>query len=345
MHALVRLAVDPAAQRPSTARTAAALFAAAGFVTGLGLVLPHVPEVDVDGLVVVAVVAVATALALLRAGERLPPKAYPLLASLGTLLVSLSFSCNGERHGGPAGGDEAYYILIAFWSAYHLSRRALAAQVAGVLVAYAVTLHLVGTHGNAISRWLTLTGLIVGTAVAVRMLSERVEALVAELRRAALTDPLTGLPNRRGFESAFADELRVHARTGRPFGLLTADVDHFKQLNDRFGHAAGDDALVEVAGLLRASVPADATAARIGGDEFAILLPDTADAPAAAAAGRIAEAVALRAVAAGWPLRISIGMARFAADGIDLDVLMRTADAALYRAKQRRPPARAADAA
>jgi diguanylate cyclase (GGDEF)-like protein len=338
--------MDRAAQRRSTARVAASLYAAAAVVTGLGVVLPHVPQVDVGGLVVVGLVAGLTALALFVAGERVSPRAYPLLAFLGTLLVSLSFYCNGERHGGPAGGDESYYVMIAFWSAYHLSRRALAAQIVAILVAYGVTLHLVGSDGNAVSRWLTLAGLIVGTAIAVRILSERVEGLLAELGRAAFTDPLTGLLNRRGFEAAFARELRAHARTGRPFALLVADIDHFKQLNDRFGHKTGDTALVDVATLLRASLAADATATRIGGDEFAILVPNVADELAAkAAAQRIAEAVAVRARAAGWPLGISVGVACTAAHGTDLDELMRHADAALYRAKARRGPAPVVDAA
>ena len=85
-----------------------------------------------------------------------------------------------------------------------------------------------------------ISGLVIGAAIVVRMLSERNERLLAELRAAALADPLTGLPNRRALESAFVREAARQTRSGRPFALLLLDLDRFKQLNDEHGHKAGD---------------------------------------------------------------------------------------------------------
>ena len=173
----------------------------------------------------------------------------------------------GAGDGGPPGGDEMYYLWIVLWSAYYLSRRACAANVAFVLAAYAATLVAIDPGPNGMSRWISLGGLVIGSAVVVRLLTERIEELVGDLRRAASTDPLTGLPNRRGLEAAYARAFASHQRSGRPFALIMADLDRFKQLNDERGHSAGDVALAEVAEVLRREVREVDTAARIGGDD------------------------------------------------------------------------------
>ena len=111
------------------ARSAAALFGAASLVTAIGLVLPHVPQVDEGGLVFVSAAAGLVALVLLlgRTGAS-RPAAYPFVALTGTVLVSFSLFFNGERHGGPAGGDEMYFLWIVLWAAFNLpSARARAA--------------------------------------------------------------------------------------------------------------------------------------------------------------------------------------------------------------------------
>jgi diguanylate cyclase (GGDEF)-like protein len=169
----------------------------------------------------------------------------------------------------------------------------------------------------------------------VRMLSERVEGLISELRANASTDPLTGLANRRGLATAYARELAEHRRTGRPFSLLVADLDRFKQINDELGHKAGDRALVEVSELLLAQVRAVDTAARIGGDEFALLLSDADDVHAAGVAERLDAAVAAHAAKERWPGTISIGVSVSNTDGVSLDDLLRHADSRLYLAKRR----------
>ena len=317
------------------ARSAAALFGAASLVTAIGLVLPHVSQVDDGGLVVVSIAAGLIAVALMLGRDRLPLSVYPFVALAGTILVSFSLFFNGERHGGPAGGDEMYYLWIVLWTAFHLRRRALALQVVAVLGAYAITLHEINPGPSGTSRFITQSGLVIGAAIVVRLLSERVEGLIRELRAHASTDPLTGLANRRGLATAYARELGLHQRTGRPFALLVADLDRFKQINDELGHKAGDRALVEIAGLLNAQVRTVDTAARIGGDEFALLLSDADDVHAAAVAERLDAAVHAHALREGWPGSMSIGVSVSSTDGVSLDDLLRHADSRLYLAKRR----------
>ena len=95
------------------------------------------------------------------------------------------------------------------------------------------------------------------------------------LRRDALSDPVTGAANRRSLMSRAEYEIARHRRADQTFALVMLDLDGFKQLNDRFGHAAGDDLLRDVAGALRRAMRAQDTVARFGGDEFCVLAPET----------------------------------------------------------------------
>ena len=113
-----------------------------------------------------------------------------------------------------------------------------------------------------------------------------------------------------------------------------ADLDRFKELNDHRGHSAGDVALAEVAEVLRREVREVDTAARIGGDEFAVLLPETDGDAASGIARRVEDAIEAHARAAGWPAGISLGVGVSDTDGTGIDDLMRRADARMYGAKR-----------
>jgi hypothetical protein len=267
--------MDERIRRRQMARTAAALFGAAAVVTALSVVLPHQPQLDLEGLVFVSAGAGLVAAVLLAAGDRLPGGAVHVWTAVGTVLVSFGLLFNGERNGGAAGGDEMYYLWVVLYAAYYLGRVATALQLAFIAAAYTVTLIAIDPGPIATSRWLTTIGLATGTAVVVRLLSERIDRLVAELRHAASTDPLTGLLNRRAFAERGRRELARARRTGEPFAVLLIDVDRFKQINDRDGHAAGDAALVHLARELTGALREIDSLARIGGDEFAVLLPGT----------------------------------------------------------------------
>lgn len=165
----------------------------------------------------------------------------------------------------------------------------------------------------------------------------------------ATHDPLTGLPNRESFRADARHALRQATRRGGVVSMLMLDIDHFKQINDRHGHAAGDAALRAVADALRGAVRSTDTTSRYGGDEFAVLLPGAAPERALAIARGIAARVAQ--IGPGAPgsgrITVSIGVASSRPADDTVDALVHRADLSLYRAKQagrdRIVPAGAAD--
>ena len=156
------------------------------------------------------------------------------------------------------------------------------------------------------------------------------------VRRQAFTDELTGLVNRRRFVEALDAEIARASRLGAALSVLFADLDDFKRINDHFGHAAGDNALRTFADLLRRELRTIDTAARLGGEEFAILLPGTDLAGAFVVGERIrrhlAELAILPEGVAGAGLTASIGVVQHHSG--TPEELLRRADAALYRAKE-----------
>jgi diguanylate cyclase (GGDEF)-like protein len=154
-------------------------------------------------------------------------------------------------------------------------------------------------------------------------------------RRSALTDPLTGVLNRRGLEERVDLDLALTRRHRVPLSLLVLDCDDFKEINDRAGHEFGDALLKEVADALVSALPEGGVAGRLGGDEFVVVLPG-ADADAAETLGaQIRTLLAEGLTAAGFPLRMSAGIATYPFDGSTPTALLRAADQALYAAKDR----------
>jgi diguanylate cyclase (GGDEF)-like protein len=168
-------------------------------------------------------------------------------------------------------------------------------------------------------------------------MATRIAAQKAALTEVAISDPLTGLHNRRSFEVRLAEEVERTRRSQVPFALLLLDLDHFKQVNDRFGHQAGDQALQAVASVLEQQLRAVDLPARIGGEEFAVLLPDTAGQGALDTAERLRAAIATRPIAhegATIAVTASIGVACCSAHADTSEGLLRVADLALYQAKR-----------
>jgi diguanylate cyclase (GGDEF)-like protein/PAS domain S-box-containing protein len=146
---------------------------------------------------------------------------------------------------------------------------------------------------------------------------------------ASRTDPLTGCLNRRGFEERAEAEINAMRRHGQRGALVVLDIDHFKPVNDTFGHAAGDELLCWFAQTLEHAVRPPDAVGRLGGDEFAAIFPDIGDAQAHAGVDRIVQALAERAPA-------SLGLAAFPDDGTTLEELTRCADARLYSSRRGR---------
>jgi diguanylate cyclase (GGDEF)-like protein/PAS domain S-box-containing protein len=206
-------------------------------------------------------------------------------------------------------------------------------------------LALVGAHGNEVPASVVLVahqngnGTVERLSVVARDVTEQ-RALHEQLARQALEDPLTGLPNRRLLVDHLDLALARATRAATPAGVLFIDVDHFKDVNDRFGHEGGDRALVAVSDRLRTAMrPAD-TVARVGGDEFVVLCEGLGSGgdpahDALGVAARITGAVEKPIDLDGTPLElsVSVGVALAAGDD-DPERVLRHADAAMYEAKR-----------
>jgi diguanylate cyclase (GGDEF)-like protein len=151
----------------------------------------------------------------------------------------------------------------------------------------------------------------------------------------AATDPLTGLYNRRLFAESFEKELNRARRYGLPLGIVILDLHRFKEVNDKYGHPRGDEVLRAAATTLQKALRTSDSAFRIGGDEFALLLPQTDAAQALALSRRIETVFAetLRPLQLAFPVTMDHGVANFPQDGDQSDQLVRVSDERLYRLK------------
>jgi diguanylate cyclase (GGDEF)-like protein len=186
--------------------------------------------------------------------------------------------------------------------------------------------------------WIALGGALLlaaaGVGVALRSgwLARRRAGQFAAVSAAALTDPLTGVLNRRGFLDAAERELARARRYGRPFALAYADVRGLKAVNDTEGHLAGDKLLQQAAGLLAASARADDLVGRIGGDELALLLPEQSADGATSLTNRIRDELPARRQSSGIEARwdLTVGTAVYPEDGESIEQLLEVADRRLY---------------
>ena len=183
---------------------------------------------------------------------------------------------------------------------------------------------------------------VINAAVAVIQRAQMVESTMADnarLEQLAHTDALTQLLNRRALTERITAEMERALRYDSSMALLMIDLDHFKRINDTYGHLVGDDVLRDVAKLLTETIRLSDTVARYGGEEFLVLLPETDDAGAETFAERIRVAIeahdfGLRSHKPGLSLTTSVGVATFPAARIEsVEDLFARADAALYRAK------------
>lgn len=163
------------------------------------------------------------------------------------------------------------------------------------------------------------------------------DTLVEQLKGLSLQDALTGLYNRRHFDTLLQQEMALAQRKGRLLSLLMIDIDHFKKVNDNFGHDAGDAVLIEVAMLLTQHFRGSDVVCRLGGEEFVALLPGTDTAEAQARAETLLETLRHRTLSyLHQPLgriTLSCGVATFPTHTMDPARLLRLADTALYKAK------------
>jgi diguanylate cyclase (GGDEF)-like protein len=181
--------------------------------------------------------------------------------------------------------------------------------------------------------WWNATVNVASFALLAYMISQLRE-LVDWERDVARTDFVTGLPNTRAFYEALGVELSRSSRTRTSVTLAYLDIDDFKQLNDRFGHDAGDRALREIAQMIRRNLRDPDLLARLGGDEFAILLPATGRVEAQAVLGRLQAELHEDGIAERWQTTFSLGAVTCPNGACGADELIRAADDLMYEAKQ-----------
>jgi diguanylate cyclase (GGDEF)-like protein len=209
----------------------------------------------------------------------------------------------------------------------------------GLVMAVASALISVGTELlNGLQRASVISHLWAGLVrtgffvIAVSLLAALKQALARE-RALARSDALTGLPNRTAFFERADAELARRERYGRPLTLAFVDCDHFKAINDARGHQTGDQVLTSVAVALHRAVRGTDLAARIGGDEFAILFPELGTMEARVVIAKLQTALALAMQAGGWPMTFSIGVVTCLASPSNFDELVAKADSLMYEVK------------
>lgn len=227
-----------------------------------------------------------------------------------------------------------FYLWVTVVSCHFLPVRRAVPQILVVSPCYAVALALTG-DAFPWFRWalLSLTVIVVGVCVAA--MRARLAALVGVLADSARSDALTGLKNRRAFDETLDVELERAARTGDHVGLIVADLDLFKAINDEFGHPVGDEVLRRTARALEAAVRRVDVAFRIGGEEFAVIVPGS-DVPSVhLLAERIRQAVSETFAGGPHSVTMSLGVAVYPEHGADAVSVFAQADAACYQAKSR----------
>ena len=316
---------------PSTmARALGALFVAGSTLAFISLALPQEPGASRPGIASMAALALAGALFCFVGGPRLPAWFFPLAVAGATILVAggIYFS---DR---PTSSYSLFFIWAVVWTFYFLPSWMGFALIAFIAVVYPVVISGMRADEDIEQRWMMLVGTMGVVGVLVALLRQRLDALIERLSDAARTDPLTGLLNRRGFDEVLDLELARAERSGQSCSLILCDLDHFKRVNDAYGHPEGDRVLIRFAALLeRAKRRIDAVA-RIGGEEFALLLPDTDEHGAFVSAERMRRLARDEFSTYRMPLTVSFGVASYPRHGAGDDELVSAADQALYSAKQ-----------
>jgi diguanylate cyclase (GGDEF)-like protein len=304
-------------------RVASAQFAAGGITLFLVLLAPdpdksdHLAVAIIGGFILLAALALST----VRKPRLWMVRLAPLYAT-GTISAIVGLS-------NPIAGTPFFYLWSLLYSAYFLSRRDVAIGLAWFALSFGFAIY----HSTPGARFMVYGDAVASVAIATALvvfLKERVAGLIGQLQLTASTDSLTGLLNRRAFELAFDRDVARAARAELPVSLVLFDIDWFKQVNDRLGHAAGDRALRRFAVLLEREARSADVLARIGGEEFAVVLFGVDENGAQAFAERVLNVVAAETADDEVQLSLSAGVA---GASLHAEELLLAADRALYAAK------------
>ncbi|HEX4466357.1 MAG TPA: diguanylate cyclase [Solirubrobacteraceae bacterium] len=308
----------------------AALFAAGATLALLTLALPHSPRADAAGIWAIAGIAYVVAALLFWRADGVGSGVLALALGGGTTLITGVAYFSAE--------DPSPLIFLYLWvylySAYFFSTRVMLAQIAYVAVTYVILLTARSPMDGVAAWWLVGMGTLAVAAVVIRVMRERVDVLIARLYESARSDPLTQLANRRGFRETLDLELARARRRGGQMTVIVCDLDRFKEVSDRGGHRLGDTALQRVAAILLRGKREIDSLARVGGGEFALVLPDTEEQGAFVTAERLRSEVRDEFCDASVPVTLSLGIASYPRAGETAAALLRATDEALLAARQ-----------
>lgn len=268
---------------------------------------------------------------LLRTKRVLPDWLANCMPSAAAILICVPTSMDESP-------DELGPLLLTWpvtFSAAVLSAR-VAWTTAGVAALVFAALASLNRGVDGLVLWIEATTSLVVVCWMVVRVQSQASRLRETLARMARVDALTGLLNRRGFDEALEREHARRARAGPSWSLLLVDIDHFKRVNDRWGHQAGDETLRLLGGLLDSFFRATDAVGRIGGEEFAVLMVNIGPEEAAERASGLCETVRTRARAWDHPITVSVGVAitpSVSAEAPSPAELLAAADVALYAAK------------
>jgi diguanylate cyclase (GGDEF)-like protein len=317
-------------QHGASRSTAYLMMTAAPFIFFTFITEPHQPLSHVVAVAWTCLVLAVCGVVSRWLPDRLPHWFWGIVPYFGTMVVTGMNLVTEDA----STGAQLFYLWPVLYSANFLSRRVIYLTIVGVSASEAsVVFPLLPYVGGAAEDWLSLTVAMTLTAVIVGTLRDRNERLRDVLETQALADALTGVANRRSFDAALTRSVTWSQHTGEPIALLTLDVDHFKKINDTWGHAVGDQALQLVAASLETVARGDGDiVARLGGDEFVVLLR-TDRMGARRAADEIREALGRVGSLPGGPPGLSIGVAVRPDHAGSAEELVGASDAALYEAK------------
>jgi diguanylate cyclase (GGDEF)-like protein len=306
------------------AQTAAAMFGGATVDAAIEGVVPGDPSFAIAP----AFAALALVSLLLLFGPRLPRPALAMLGPVGVLLIAAALAAT------PGAGDGAIlYVWPVLWMTFFFGPKGGVAIVCCVGVAHAGTLLAVPAASSYPGRWLDVMASASVLVVITAMLARRNRDLLTVLASEARTDSLTGLLNRRGFDERAEIELTRARREGSSIAVVVFDIDYFKRINDEWGHDTGDAVLARTAAVLADQTRDIDVVARLGGEEFGVLLPESDTEGAAELADRARDAVSKAQSSGLPPVRMSAGLAAAKAPETTQE-LLQAADVALYRAKR-----------
>jgi diguanylate cyclase (GGDEF)-like protein/putative nucleotidyltransferase with HDIG domain len=336
-HGLGADVTDPAVM----ARSGAYLFGSGATLALIWLFLPVSGAIDTNAMLGLVAGSYAMVALLIAGYDRLPLWSFKAFLFGFTLLVSGMIYYSGKA-------DSPYsffYVWAALYALYFFNASEAARHVlfmgfcyAGVLIAHHTGDNTIGDFAvaaeDSAAQWTIAFGTLVVATGLFGLLKERLDGLIGRLTDAVRTDPLTGLLNRRGFEEAFEMEVERARRLESPLTLLVGDLDRFKMLNDRLGHPAGDRALELLGEALAAGVRRIDRVGRMGGEEFALVLPETDEHEGYILAERLRAKIRANFAADLFPLTISFGVASYPTHGATTAALLKAADQALYTAKE-----------